>query len=77
MGIPDGYNPTTSMNYSLSVSAGDTVVVDFGAQPSTSLSEAEVAPGESRSPLLLAIGLFLLAGGAGLAFSFIRSRMTP
>ena len=76
MGIPDGYNPTTSMNYSLSVSAGDTVVVDFGAQPSTQLSEAEVAPGESRSPLLLAIGLFLLAGGAGLAFFFIRSRMT-
>ncbi len=76
MGIPDGYNPTTTMNYALTVTAGDTVVVDFGAQPSNQLSEAEVAPGENRSPLLLAIGLFLLAGGAGLAFFFIRSRMT-
>lgn len=76
MGIPDGYNPTTSMNYALTVTAGDTVVVDFGAQPSTLMIDAEVVPGGERSPLLLAIGLFLLAGGAGLAFFFIRSRMT-
>jgi hypothetical protein len=76
MGIPDGYNPTTSMNYALTVTAGDTVVVDFGAQPSTQLIDADVAPGGGRSPLLLAIGLFLLAGGAGLAFFFIRSRLT-
>ena len=76
MGIPDGYNPTTSMNYALTVTAGDTVVVDFGAQPSTQMIDAEVVPGGGRSPLLLAIGLFLLAGGAGLAFFFIRSRMT-
>jgi hypothetical protein len=76
MGVPDGYNPTTSMNYALSVTAGDTVVVDFGAQPSTQMIDAEIVPGGGRSPLLLAIGLFLLAGGAGLAFFFIRSRMT-
>lgn len=76
MGVPDGYNPTTSMNYALMVTAGDTVVVDFGAQPSTQMIDAEVVPGEGRSPLLLVIGLFLLAGGAGLAFFFIRSRMT-
>jgi hypothetical protein len=75
MGIPDGYNPTTSMNYTLSVSAGDTVVVDFGAQPSTQMIDEEVVVGGGRSPLLLAIGLFLLAGGAGLAFFFIRSQM--
>ena len=75
MGIPDGYNPTTSMNYTLTVSAGDTVVVDFGAQPSTQMIDDEVVVGGGRSPLLLAIGLFLLAGGAGLAFFFIRSQM--
>jgi hypothetical protein len=75
MGIPDGYNPTTSMNYTLTVSAGDTVVVDFGAQPSTQMNDTDDTPGGGRSPLLLAIGLFLLAGGAGLAFFFIRSRM--
>jgi hypothetical protein len=76
MGVPDGYNPTTSMNYALTVTAGDTVVVDFGAQPSTQMIDGDVVPGGGRSPLLLAIGLFLLAGGAGMAFFFIRSRMT-
>lgn len=75
MGIPDGFNPTTSMNYTLAVSAGDTVVVDFGAQPSTQMIDDEVVVGGGRSPLLLAVGLFLLAGGAGLAFFFIRSQM--
>ena len=77
MGIPVGFNATTSMNYALEVSAGDTIVVDFGAQPSTQMPEGELPVAESnRSPLLLAIGLFLLAGGAGLAFFFVRSRMT-
>lgn len=75
MGIPDGFNPTTSMNFTLTVSAGDTVVVDFGAQPSTQMIEEEVVVGRGRSPFLLTIGLFLLAGGAALAFFFIRSQM--
>jgi len=77
MGIPDGYNPTTSINYALTVSAGDTIVVDFGAQPSALSLDEEVVPGSARSPLLLTIGLFLLAGGAVLAFFFIRSRIVP
>jgi len=74
MGIPEGYNPTTSLNYALTVSAGDSIIIDFGAQPGSSMSTEE-APvnGGGRSPLLLVIGLFLLAGGAGLAFFFIRS----
>lgn len=75
MGIPEGFNPTTSMNYAVTLTAGDTIVVDFGAQPSTQMVNGEVIPDGGRSPLLLAIGLFLLAGGAGLAFFFIRSRM--
>lgn len=76
MGIPEGTNPTTSMNYALEVSAGDTIVVDFGAQPSSQLAEAEIPEqqGDGRSPLLLAIGLILLAGGVGLAYFFIRSK---
>ena len=76
MGIPDGFNPTTSMNYSLIVTAGDTIVVDFGAQPSTQMVDVEVPSGGGRSPLLLAIGLFFLAGGASLAFFFLRTRMS-
>jgi hypothetical protein len=75
MGIPAGYNATTTLNYALTVTAGDTVVVDFGAQPSSLVSPTEeITQGESRSPIFLIIGLFLLAGGAGLAFFFIRSR---
>jgi len=74
MGISEGYNPTTSMNYALKVNAGDTIVVDFGAQPSSRVIDDDPSAGGNRSPLLLAIGLFLLAGGAGLAFFFIRSR---
>lgn len=75
MGIPDGFNPTTSMNLALDVTAGDTIVVDFGAQQSSQIIDEEVEPDGGRSPLLLAVGLFLLAGGAGLAFFFIRTRM--
>jgi hypothetical protein len=75
LGIPDGYIATTSLNFALTVSPGDTIVIDFGAQPS---SQANIGDSDevigNRSPLLLAIGLFFLAGGAGLAFFFIRSR---
>lgn len=75
LGIPDGYNATTTMNYALTVAAGDTVYVDFGAQPSSQVSPTEdPGQGTGRSPLFLIVGLFLLAGGAGLAFFFIRSR---
>jgi hypothetical protein len=75
MGIPDGYNATTSLNYPLDVTAGDTVIVDFGAQPNSTVSATETpVQGGNRSPLLLVVGLFMLAGGAALAFFFIRSR---
>lgn len=75
MGIPNGYNATTNLNYPLSVTAGDTVIVDFGAQPgSAAASEEDPATSTNRSPLLLAIGFLLLAGGAALAFFFVRSR---
>ena len=75
MGIPNGYNATTNLNYPLSVTAGDTVIVDFGAQPgSAAASEEDPVASTNRSPLLLAIGFLLLAGGAALAFFFVRSR---
>lgn len=76
MGIPDGYNATTNLNIALPISAGDSIYVDFGAQPGSSLIAPEVIEeGGGRSPLLLVIGLLFLAGGAGLAFFFIRSRI--
>lgn len=75
MGIPEGYIATTSLNFAMEISAGQTVVIDFGAQPSSQTTVTEPSEsGDGRSPLLLAIGLVLLAGGAGLTFFFIRSR---
>jgi len=77
MGIPDGYNATTGLNIAISVTAGDTIVVDFGAQPGAAIiNPEESAAGGGRSPMLLAIGLLMLAGGGALAFFFIRSRMS-
>lgn len=76
MGIPDDYNATTGMNIAISLMAGDTVVVDFGAQPGSAILNPEIpAEGGGRSPLLLVIGILMLVGGGGLAFFFIRSKM--
>lgn len=75
MGIPDGYIATTSLNYALTVSPGDTVVIGFGAQPLSQMNDIDQEDlNGDRSPLLLAIGLIFLAGGAGLTFFYIRSR---
>ena len=75
MGIPDGYIATTSLNFALTVSPGDTVVVSFGAQPLSQVNDIDQEDvNGDRSPLLLAIGLVFLAGGAGLTFFYIRSR---
>ena len=75
MGIPEGYNATTSLNLTLEVSAGDTVWVDFGAQPGSEIvNPPEPVDGGGRSPLLLIIGILLLAGGGAFTFFFIRSR---
>jgi LysM repeat protein len=76
MGIPEGMIATTSLNVPLEVNAGDTIVIDFGAQPSSQAPEpSDPVQGGGRSPLLLVIGILLLSGGAGLAFFFIRSRL--
>lgn len=73
--LPEGYNPTTVLNYSLKLNAGDLSTIDFGAQLN---SEAQPAtPGEGgRSPLLGLIGGALVLGGIGLGvyFAFFRQR---
>ena len=64
--IPEGYNPTTVMNYALAVGAGEVSTVDFGAQPGSGLRPA--ISEDSPSVLLLGLGIFFIAAGIGLWF---------
>ncbi|MCD6356676.1 MAG: LysM peptidoglycan-binding domain-containing protein, partial [Anaerolineaceae bacterium] len=64
--IPEGYNPTTVMNYALTIGAGEVSTVDFGAQPGSGLRPAFAA--ERPSPLLLILGIFFIGAGIGLWF---------
>ncbi len=66
--IPDGYNPTTVMNYPITVNPGDITYLDFGAQPnSESLAEENaVLPSDApsgRSPVMAIAGIAILALG--------------
>ncbi|WP_299026298.1 LysM peptidoglycan-binding domain-containing protein [uncultured Thermanaerothrix sp.] len=63
--IPEGYNPTTRMNYALTLRAGDTSTLDFGAQLSSRAQPGDVT-GVQRSPLLAILGAVLLLLGVGL-----------
>lgn len=76
VGIPDNYNPTMNLNYSLDVNAGDRASVDFGAQS----KDVVVDPGANNStensgtsPLFGIIGAVLLLGGAVLGYFAWRS----
>jgi murein DD-endopeptidase MepM/ murein hydrolase activator NlpD len=71
VGIPDNYNPTMSLNYSLKVNAGDRAFVDFGIQSQAIVADPGADPDtETRttSPLFGIIGGALLLGGAGLGY---------
>ena len=66
--VPEGYNPTTVMNYAVQLNAGDQTYLDFGAQVNTvAMEEAPVPTGSGKSPLLGILGGVLLLAGAGLA----------
>ncbi len=65
--IPDGYNATTRLTFSIELLPGDETFYDFGAQPNTETLNAAPAPvGTGRSPRLGIIGAILLVGGIGL-----------
>jgi LysM repeat protein len=65
--IPDGYNPTTVLNYALKLEPGSETYLDFGAQPgSEKAAEAELPTGGSKSPLLGILGALILLIGIGL-----------
>jgi hypothetical protein len=74
MGVPDSYNPTMLLSYTLTVKAGDRASVDFGAQSKTlTVSESTEVPQNNRSSLLGIFGFLLLLGGAGLGYYAYRS----
>ena len=74
MAVPDAYNPTMLVSYTLTVKAGDRASVDFGAQSTTITVSETTDPAEgSRSSLLGIFGFLLLLGGAGLGYYAYRS----
>ncbi len=64
--IPEGYNPTTVMNFALTLSAGQVSTVNFGAQPGSGMQP--VFGENSSSPLMLIVGIVFVALGVGLWF---------
>jgi LysM domain. len=64
--IPEGYNPTTVMNFALTLSAGQVSTVNFGAQPGSGMQPVF---GENSSSLfMLIVGIVFVALGIGLWF---------
>jgi hypothetical protein len=77
--IPDNYNPTMTLTYTLDVNAGDRAFVDFGAQSREASSgetggDQDAAP---TSPILGIIGGMLILGGLGLTWFALRLRNKP
>lgn len=73
VGVPEGYNPTTQLNATFSVYAGESSYVDFGAQLSAAAQPLSSAEG-GKSPILGILGVVVLLGGAGLGFLALRNR---
>jgi len=73
--VPEGYNPTTRMDYTLSLNAGDKSTLDFGAQISSKALPTPVTEG-GRSPMLGILGgLIVLTGiGVGVYARFVSRR---
>lgn len=73
MAIPEDFNPTTVMNYPLTVHAGEVATIDFGAQEKYTMpTTPEEAAAEGRSPLIGIIGGLILLIGLGLGFYMWR-----
>ncbi len=73
VGIPNNFNPTMSLAYSLKVKAGDRAFVDFGVQSTQTSVTGDDTTQKGTSPLLAIFGALLLFGGAGLGWYAWRS----
>jgi len=68
--IPDNYNPTTALNYSLNVNAGDRALVPFGIQSKAVVVGTGPKPASEpkTSPIFGILGGLLLLGGGALGY---------
>ncbi len=74
MAVPDNYNPTMALSYTLNVKAGDRADISFGAQSKTlTLNEPSEPRKGGTSSLLGIFGFLLLVGGAGLGYYAYRA----
>lgn len=73
VGVPEGYNATTQLNSTLTVRAGETSNVDFGAQLSSAAQPLSTAEG-GKSAILGILGILVLLGGGALGFFALRTR---
>lgn len=72
--VPDGYNNTTNNSAVVNMSAGDTTIVNFGAQQGSQVIGEEedtnttntTNSGGGRNPLLALVGGLMLIAGGGL-----------
>ncbi len=76
MAVPDDYNPTMVLTYTLTVRPGDRASIDFGAQSKTiTVGDPADTASSGRSPLLGFFGFLLLLAGAGLGYYAWRSSL--
>lgn len=76
--VPEGYNPTTSMNAPVRLNPGESKFVEFGAQASAAALEDAQEAGGGRSTLLGVVGVALLFAAGGLGYYATRyGRNTP
>lgn len=78
---PEGFNPTTSMNYAIKVTAGDKHIIPFGAQPSALINTPQASGANNPSSTsssssdngiwLLLMGMVLILAGIGLGVYFV------
>ena len=70
----DGESRQILRGVDLTVKAGDSSTIDFGAQPGSQAAETPVSEG-GRSPLLGIIGIFVVLAGIGLGiYARVSSR---
>lgn len=73
--VPEGYNPTTGMDLTFPLHAGDATTLNFGAQLSGQAAAQNLPVEEGgRSPLMGALGIILLLLGVGLGVFSTRMR---